>query len=138
MFKYIEEKIVNFEKRIYLLANLAAKATWGPILLPKSKFLIKIGDFKDCVIKSFCLHKNLFFFYNFPFFIWFISLVDIVQIKPAPGDQESNFKKRVQSRVGAIPSEPWKLYLPRYAAFGYFLKMFAIHFPCSVSQPFIN
>ena len=32
------------------------------------------------------------------FFILFISLVDIKEIQPAPGDHESNFKK-----VGAIP-----------------------------------
>ena len=42
--------------------------------------------------------KNLTFSYNFPFFIWFIPLVDIIGIKPAPGDREPNFKK-----VVAIP-----------------------------------
>ena len=33
------------------------------------------------------------FSYNFPFFIWFIPLVYIIRIKPAPGDHKSNFKK---------------------------------------------
>ena len=44
------------------------------------------------------MHKTLLFFYNFPFFILFIQLLDIIGIKPAPGDHESNFKE-----VGAIP-----------------------------------
>ena len=43
-------------------------------------------------INYFCMHKT------FPFFIWFIFLVNIIGIKLAPGDYESNFKK-----VGAIP-----------------------------------
>ena len=42
------------------------------------------------------MHKT-FFSYNFPFFMWFIPLLYIIEIKPAPGDHEYNFKK-----VGAI------------------------------------
>ena len=49
-------------------------------------------------IKSLCMHKTKLFSYNLPFVIWFIPLVDIIGIKPAPGDHESNFMK-----VGAIP-----------------------------------
>ena len=54
--------------------------------------------FKKKCIKSFCMHKTWLFSYNFPFFIWFIPLVDIIEIKPSNGDHESNFKK-----VGKIP-----------------------------------
>ena len=46
--------------------------------------------FKEC-IKSFNMHKTFFF-------KLFIPLVDIMGIKPAPGDLASNFKK-----VSAIP-----------------------------------
>ena len=49
------------------------------------------------VLDLFVLIK-LNFSCNFPFFIWFIPLVDILGIKPALGDHESNFKKE-----GAIP-----------------------------------
>ena len=54
------------------------------------------------------MHKTEFVSYNFPFFILFMPLVDndIIEIKPAPGDNESNFKKEIEFRVGAIPSEP--------------------------------
>ena len=41
---------------------------------------------------------NLFVCIKLPFFIWFILLMDIIRIKTAPGDNESNFKK-----VSAIP-----------------------------------
>ena len=44
------------------------------------------------------MHKTEFVSYNFPFFILFSPLVDIIGIKPAPGDNEFNFKK-----VIAIP-----------------------------------
>ena len=37
--------------------------------------------------------------------IWFIPLVDIVGIKPVPGDHESNFKKMGAIPCGWIPSE---------------------------------
>ena len=43
------------------------------------------------------MHKTYFFCLQFPFFIWFIPLEDIIGIKPTPGDHESNLKK-----VGAI------------------------------------
>ena len=50
---------------------------------------------------------NLFLSIKINFFLKiFLSLVDIIGIKPAPGDHESNFKKVMQLRVGAIPSEP--------------------------------
>ena len=39
------------------------------------------------------MHKTFLFSYNFPFFIWFIPLVYIIGIKPAPGEHESIFKK---------------------------------------------
>jgi hypothetical protein len=54
---------------------------------------------KKCIKYIFVCIK-ITFTYNFPFFIWFIPLVDIIGIKPAPDDHESYFKK-----VGAIPSE---------------------------------
>ena len=49
-----------------------------------------------------CIKLKLFS-YNFPFFVCFVPLVDIIGIKPAPDDHESNFKK-----VGAIPSDIWE------------------------------
>ena len=51
-----------------------------------------IHIFKN-VINLFVCMKLFFFFLQFPFFIWFIPLGDIIVIKPAPGDHESNFKK---------------------------------------------
>ena len=46
------------------------------------------------ILKLFECKKPIFL--NFPFFILFIPLADIIGIKPAPGDHESNFKKMVQ------------------------------------------
>ena len=45
------------------------------------------------VLNLFVWIKLNFFSDNFPFFFWFIPLVDIIGIKPAPDDHESNFKK---------------------------------------------
>ena len=54
-------------------------------------------DFNKCVI--FGRRENLTFFVQFYFLkIWFSPSVDIIGIKPAPGDHESNFNK-----VDAIP-----------------------------------
>ena len=36
------------------------------------------------------MHITELFSYNFLFFILFIPLVDIIEIKPAPGDHESD------------------------------------------------
>ena len=47
------------------------------------------------------MHKTYYFFFQFPFFISLIPWVNIIGVKHAPGDHESNFKE-----VGAIPSEP--------------------------------
>ena len=46
------------------------------------------------------MHKTYFFCLQFPFFIWFNPLVDMIGGKK-PGD-----RKWVQFRVGAIPSKP--------------------------------
>ena len=64
-------------------------------------------SFKNVLNLFVCIKLNLFF-YNFPFFIRFIPLVDIIGIKPASGDHESNFKKvvAIPCTVDAIPSEP--------------------------------
>ena len=43
------------------------------------------------------MHNTYFSLLQFPFFNWFILLVDIIGIKSAPGDHKCNFKK-----VGAI------------------------------------
>ena len=50
--------------------------------------------------------QNLFFFLRFSFFILFIHLVDLIRIQPTTGEHESNFKKVVIFRVGAIPKNP--------------------------------
>ena len=61
------------------------------------------------VVNLFVWIKLIFFFLQFPFFIWFIPLVDMIGIKPAPGDHESNFKK-----VGTKPSELLSIILLKY------------------------
>ena len=53
--------------------------------------------FLKIVKKSFCMHKTHFFL-QFPSYMWFIPLVEIIGKKPTPGDHESNIKK-----VVAIP-----------------------------------
>ena len=56
-------------------------------------------------IKYLLYAKNFFFLTcRFLFFIWYIPLVDMIGIKPAPGDHKWNFKE-----VSAIPcgSNDW-------------------------------
>ena len=55
------------------------------------------SSLKERASTHFCMNKIKLFSCNFPFFILFIPLIDIIGIKPAPGNHESNFKK-----VGAI------------------------------------
>ena len=52
--------------------------------------------FKNVINLIVCI--KLIFFLQFPFYFWFIPLVDIIGRKLAPGDNKFNFKK-----VGAIP-----------------------------------
>jgi len=49
---------------------------------------------------------KLIFFLQFPFYFWFIPLVDIIGIKPTPSDHKLILRKWVQFRVGAQPCEP--------------------------------
>ena len=53
------------------------------------------------VLNLFVCIKPNFLSYNFPFFIWFIPLVDIIGIKPAPATTNPILRKWVQFRVGA-------------------------------------
>ena len=62
------------------------------IITPSSDFTVdvELHPYLKKNIKSFCMHKTWFFFFiNFAYFIRFIPFVDIIGIKPAPGDRNT-------------------------------------------------